>query len=129
MTAPTPPPFATPGEIAAVWRPLSDIEQAYAGLLVAAAAAWIRSKRPDIAADDPAAKFVTIEAVKAVLKTGEWQGYRSWTRTLDDATIAAVMANPEGTLDFTDLHYDMLRIARNPLPVGHFQRDDFGPTL
>lgn len=126
MTAPAP--FLTVDQFEALWRPMKDAaETSWAELLLVAASAWIRDRKPGIAPDDPAAKTVVTAVVKAALLPGDWQGYRSWTRTVDDATTAAVLANPGAHLDFDAAGaFSLLGISLNPLPVAHFARDDWG---
>ncbi|WLP90253.1 hypothetical protein [Gordonia sp. NB41Y] len=118
-------PFVTAEGLAALWRELSGAEYEYAGILLSAASTWIRNRRPGIADDDPAAKIVCVEVVKAVLLPGQWQGFTSWSRAVDDAVLSATLADPAGALTFTDWHYELLGINRNALPVGHFPRDDY----
>ncbi|GAA3963046.1 hypothetical protein GCM10022231_24120 [Gordonia caeni] len=126
-----PAPFVTVEELEALWRPMKDVRQSqWAELLLVAASAWIRERKPGIAADDPTAKIIAVAVVKAALLPGDWQGYKSWTRTMDDATTAAVLSNPGGYLDFDAADaYALLGISLNPLPVGNFPRDDYGPML
>lgn len=123
----TPAPFLTVEEFAALWRPMKDdAEKSWAELLLVAASAWIRARKPNIADDDPAAKIVVTSVVKSALLPGDWQGYRSWTRTVDDATTAAVLANPGAHLDFDAAGaFSLLGISLNPLPVGHFAPNDW----
>ena len=127
MTSPMPP-FVTVDELASLWRPMKgDAEKAWAELLLTAASEWIRERKPGIAPDNPAAKVVVTAVVKAALLPGDWAGYRSWTRTIDDATTAAVLANPGARLDFDAADaYSLLGISLNPMPVAHFARDDWG---
>lgn len=125
MTEPIPTPFITPEGIQSLWRPLSGAEQEYAEILIAAASGWIRDRKPGIREDDPAARIVCLEVVKAVLLPGQWQNFSSFSREIDDAVVSATLADPAGALTFTDWHYELLGINRNPLPVGHFPRDDY----
>lgn len=124
MTTPTPP-FVTAANLESLWRPLSGAEKEYAEILIAAASAWIRDRRPDIDSDDPAARLVVIEVVKAVLLPGQWQGYASWSKTVGERVEAATLANPTAALAFTDWHYELLGISRSARPVGHFPRNDY----
>ena len=115
-------PFLTVPELASMWRPMKGAEEtAFATLLIMAASNWIRDKKPFIDDGDPAAKLVVLAVVKAALLPGDWQGVKSWTRTVDDATTAAVLSNPDAHLDFEAANaYELLGLARNPFPVGYF---------
>ncbi|MGB3707603.1 hypothetical protein [Gordonia sp. (in: high G+C Gram-positive bacteria)] len=129
MTSPTPFTFVTVEEFESLWRPMKGEEEtSWAQLLLVAASAWILERKPGIDVDNPAAKTVVTSVVKAALLPGDWQGYRSWTRTVDDATTAAVLANPSAHLDFDAAGaFSLLGISLNPLPVANFARDDWGP--
>lgn len=117
--------FITTDELAEVWRPLTEAEAKYAALLITAASTWIRAKKPGILDNDPAAKLVTIEVVKAALLPGVNAGFSSVSETVGGKTTAWTLANASAALRFTDHHYLMLGITISAMPVGHFPRDDY----
>lgn len=74
--------FATTIELTLNWRPLRSEETRWAQALLDAAGRWIRRQRPDIAADDPDAKLVSIAVVRSALIPGPHTGYSSYSSTL-----------------------------------------------
>lgn len=117
-------PFVSVDALESLWRPLSGAEKEYAEILLAAASAWIREHKPGVADDDPNAKIVTIEVVKAVLLPGQWSGYSSWSKTVGNRIEAATLANPTAALDFTP-YLTLLGISTRAMPVGNFPRNDY----
>ncbi|MFC9769449.1 hypothetical protein [Rhodococcus jostii] len=103
--------FATPTEVEAVWRPLSAEETANAALLLTAAAQWIRDNTPDIADNDPAARFVSIDVVKSALLAGPFTGHASYSKTIGPWSKSGTLINPAGALQFTDVHKELLGIS------------------
>lgn len=116
------PPFAFvyPGELAAAWRPLSEAEEVWAGLLLAAAAVWIREKVPGVADDSLAARVVSIDVVRTALETGKTPGHLSYSRTVGATAKSGTLAVAAGSLTWTDWHREQLGIRTRPLPVGSF---------
>ncbi|KXT55931.1 hypothetical protein Y710_16415 [Gordonia sp. QH-12] len=118
------PPFVSIEEFAELWRPLSGAEKEYGAILLLAASNWIREHKPGIRDDDPAAKTVVVEVVKAVLLPGQWSGYSSWSKTVGQRTTTATLANPAAALDFTPW-LSLLGISGRARPVGNFPRNDY----
>lgn len=117
--------FITTTEVANMWRPLSGAETEFGQILIDAASNWIREKKPSIAADDPAAKLVVFEVVKAALLPGQWQGYASWSKTVGARTVAATLADPMAHLEFTDWHLRFLGISTAGSVSYSFPRCDY----
>lgn len=115
-------PFASPDDVAAGWRTLTAAELTRAMGLLDAAATWIRSKRPGIAADDPQARFVSTEVVRAALATGRWEGHASYSETVGGVSRSGTLvpAGAAGSVFFTDFHKELLGIPTAATPVGQF---------
>ncbi|MFD7046331.1 hypothetical protein [Rhodococcus jostii] len=103
--------FAEPADIVSVWRPLSAQETANATLLLTAAAQWIRDNAPNVANDDPAAKYVSIDVVKSALLAGPFTGHASYSKTIGPWSKSGTLINPAGALQFTDVHKELLGIS------------------
>ncbi len=118
--------LATVDEVARGWRPLDVDERADAGLLLAAAEAWIRdpSRRPDIADGDPIAKRVVLEVVRAALAPpADFVGHISYSDGMGPFAQSGTVPTPAGMLVFTNAHADMLGIATAPTPAWYFGDD------
>ncbi|MFD0450158.1 hypothetical protein ACFQZK_03890 [Rhodococcus aetherivorans] len=74
--------FAQPSDITIGGRPLTSAQEADAQMFLDAAASWIRDRKPDIAPDDPNAKLVSIQVVKAALISEPYLGLSSYSKTV-----------------------------------------------
>lgn len=112
--------FATADEIAQGWRPLNSSQRADAEAKIAAVGIWIRDRKPDVADDDPAAKFVTVQAVRAALEAEKYAGHVSYSRTVGGETESGTFSKSSEPLYITDFHYQLLGISRITMPQWHF---------
>lgn len=119
--------FATTDELAEGWRPLSAAEKVSAEALLGAAGRWITNpkRRPDIAADDPDAKLVSIAVVKNALIAGAHAGYSSFSNALGPRSKSGVLTNPDGALVWLDWMKEQLGISQHGDPQGSFGDGDF----
>lgn len=95
-------------------RSLLAPERVLAGLLVQAAANWIRnpSRLPDLPLGSVEAKLVTYDVVAAVFRRpGEYAGFSQVTRTTDDRTMGYTLEAAAELLNFTDKHREMLGLS------------------
>ncbi|MDG3012150.1 hypothetical protein G4X40_18570 [Rhodococcus sp. D2-41] len=116
-------PFATPDDVEATWRPLSAVERSWAGLLLTAAALWIRGRKPGIDAADPAAKIVSIGVVRSALERNQFEGRGSWSKTVGPRTESGAAADPTRLaemLDFTESHLQLLGLWKPTGPRAFF---------
>lgn len=113
--------FATYQDVQNVWRPLSQVEQENARLLLAAAAKWIRDRLPDIADGDPTAKLVSIQVTKAALIPGAFEGHSSYSKGIGPWSKSGSLINPAAVLVFTDEHKELLGIAPSGGPHWNFE--------
>lgn len=118
MTTPTPTPFAEVTDVQSTWRTLTDVQTAYAGLLLQAAAVWIYNRLPNIDPASPAAKIVSIEVVRAALQRDQLDGVPSGKTTRgsrsDEWTNVrtATIEELAQTLVFSEYHYSLLGIRQ-----------------
>ena len=101
MTAPLPA-FADPDDVArtpggAVLLASTDARW-WCEQLLAAAAAWIRKRLPDVLYGDQAARTVSIAVVRNALAAGDHIGHTSYQRTVGARTKAGSLADPSGAL-------------------------------
>ena len=114
--------FVTVPDVATGWRPLSGTEQVWAEQLIAAASLWIRdpNRRPDIADNDPGARFVVTEVVRAALTAAKHAGHVSYSKTVGGVTRSGTLVNPGRSLVFTEYHHQLLGISRSAKPSWTF---------
>lgn len=112
--------FATPDELSAGWRPLRTSETVWAEQLLDAAGRWIRRHKPDIANDDPDAKFVSISVVRSALTPGPNVGHMQYAKTAGSFQKSGTLTNPEGALRFADWHKEQLGIPTSASPTWKF---------
>lgn len=108
--------FITTDNITSGWRPLSTTELVWAEQLIASASKWIRDRKPAIADDDPDAKFVVTEAVRAALTAARHAGHVSYSKTVGGVTRSGTLVNPGRSLDFTEFHHQLLGISQVATP-------------
>jgi len=108
--------FATADEITQGWRPLTPGQRTDAEAQIAAVGLWIRDQKPGIADDSPAAKFVTIEVVRAAIEAGEHAGHVSYSRTVGGLSESGTLAKASEPMYVTDFHYQLLGISRTAMP-------------
>lgn len=134
MTSGEGPAFATVEQVAAEFRPLSDVEKVSAERLLDEAARWIRQEYrkyfdTDIAIDHPGAISVSIDVVKAALRTDVYAGHTSYSRSRTEGPRAkadsGTLSAPGGALAFTDWHKAQLGIPTRPQPKFNFPRGDY----
>ncbi|WP_280489499.1 hypothetical protein [Nocardia farcinica] len=116
-------PLATPDDVALGWRAFSQADKERATLLIAAAEAWIRdpSRRPDIDDDDPIAKVVVVEVVRAAMAVPpDFVGHTSYSDTMGPWARSGTLATTAGTLMFLADHERRLGISSMPMPSGDF---------
>ena len=114
--------FATVDDLAEQWRPLTPAEKISAESLLEAAARWITNpkRRPDIAADDPDAKLVSIAVVKSALIAGANAGYSSFSSALGPRAKSGTLTNPDAALVWLDWMKEQLGISAFGEPRGYF---------
>lgn len=117
--------FASKQDLTAQWRALRGTESKWAEELLDAAARWIRSKRPDIAADDPDAKLVSIAVVRSAIGLGEHQGLSQFSSTLGPRSKSGTLVNPDAALVWLPWMKEQLGIGVAAKPRGHFGDGDF----
>lgn len=105
-------------------RPAWGTDQLAASLLIVVSD-WIRDKKPDIGADDTAAKVVTFEVTRDALLYGDFGPVDSYEkRTAHSSRSASI--NREAVAKFVnDRHRRMLGISLRAAPRGHFKRCDY----
>ncbi|MGW6699636.1 hypothetical protein [Nocardia sp. NPDC055049] len=115
--------LATADDVALGWRTLTTEQQARATFLISVAEAWIRdpSRRPDIAEDDPTAKHVIVEVVRAAMgPDAKFTGHTGYSETMGPWARSGTLATPAGVLQFLKVHEEMLGISDEPTAVGEF---------
>lgn len=117
--------FASKQDLTAQWRALRGTESKWAEELLDAAARWIRSKRPDIAADDPDAKLVSIAVVRSAIGLGEHQGLSQFSSTLGPRSKSGTLVNPEAALVWLPWMKEQLGIGGIADPQAYFGDGDF----
>ncbi len=133
-------PFLTVDQFAAMIAPraLTAGEQLLVGLLVQAAADWIRdpSRLPGLAVTDPLAtqaKLVTFDVVRAALSAeGADPLVRQIMAQSDGRTTQVTYAGAAALLAFDDRHLEMLGLSTTAEPQARFDPfetafDDCGP--
>lgn len=120
-----PPPFADAGVIGSMWRPLSQAESEYAADLAEVVSAWIRSRRPGIADDDPAARVVTVEVVREALTAGARSGLSSWSTTVAHRSESGTADPAAVDRLITRRHRIMLGLAVTAGPAWSFKAADY----
>lgn len=117
--------FAEPEDITLGGRSLTAAQKVEAQLLLDAAASWIRDRKPDIAPDDPNAKLVSIQVVKAALASEPYLGLSSYSKTTGEVTRSGTLAHPGQFLVFTDFHKELLGIPFRAGPAWSFKVGDY----
>lgn len=112
--------FAEVSELTEMFRPLTGREEAWADLLLQAAAVWIKEQRPGIADDSLPAKVVSLDVVRTALETGKYTGHVSYSRTVGATAKSGTLAAAAGSLTWTDWHKEQLGISVRATPVGYF---------
>ncbi|MCK8674100.1 hypothetical protein M1M07_23685 [Rhodococcus sp. HM1] len=111
--------FATPSDIFRP-RPVPADREDDVRDLIAAASNWIRTRKPEIADDDPAARVVVIQVVRAAMATEKYAGHVSYTKTVGGVTRSGTLANPGALLIFEPSHYQLLGISQAGAPSYFF---------
>jgi hypothetical protein len=119
-------PFLTTEEFVQFHRPLTTTEEPFVLLLLKAAARWIRLRKPDIPADDSAAKLVSITVVKDAMDTGRYRRMIQYSRTIGERMESGTVASPGDVLYFAPGMYELLGISQTAQPKYRF--DDCGPV-
>lgn len=117
--------FAQPSDITIGGRQLTAAQEADAQMFLDAAASWIRARKPDIAPDDPNAKLVSIQVVKAALISEPYLGLSSYSKTVGEVSRSGTIANPGALLHFTDFHKELLGIPYRAAPQWSFKVGDY----
>ncbi|AOD24048.1 hypothetical protein IM25_22725 [Rhodococcus sp. p52] len=117
--------FAIPEDIKLRGRPLPEWQRTDAQMMLDAAASWIRERKPGIAPDDPNAKLVSIQVVKAALISEAYLGLSAFSKTTGEVTRSGTLANPGQLLVFTDFHKELLGIPFRAGPVWSFKVGDY----
>lgn len=113
--------FASVPDVMRGWLDLDEDRQADAATLIAAAEAWILERKPDIDAENPIAKRVVVEVVRAALAPpAEFTGHTSWSDAMGPWSQSGSVPTPAGTLHFTREQAAKLGITDDPMPVGNF---------
>lgn len=110
----------TPADLEAEWRALSPEEVVRSTRLIAMVGALIKSRRPDIADDDPAAQGVVIDVVISALGEPESRGFSSFSKTVGPRSISGTVANPGGEIAFKRWHCQALGIPVGAMPLAYF---------
>lgn len=114
-------PFATPSDVAAVWRPLTDAEFTVAASLLRYASMLIRAAVPlvdewvaDGSLEAPAPQYVAVELVRRRMLNPE--GHRNGSVSIDDFQRSWTIdsARSVGGLTLTDDLMDWLRPGGAP---------------
>lgn len=107
--------FATPADLEARWRPLTDAETVVATTLLADAAVWLRAWFPDLdariasaAVDAQAPVMVSCAMVKRALIASGHEGQSSGMEVMGPFTRQVAFRNPEGNLYVTEQEVDVL---------------------
>ncbi|OCB56131.1 hypothetical protein A5722_14630 [Mycobacterium vulneris] len=122
-------PIVTKQRFVQLFRPLVGAEDELADLLLNAASNQIRRRFTaaglTLDESDPEVELVVFEAVAAVLRPGQFAGYKSVTVLTDDANEQRVFANPETLLTITDAQWERLGISMSAAPRGCFPIGDY----
>lgn len=122
-------PIVTKQRFVQLFRPLVGAEDELADLLLNAASNQIRRRftAAGLTLDDsdPEVELVVFEAVAAVLRPGQFAGYKSVTVLTDDANEQRVFANPETLLTITDAQWERLGLSMSATPTGCFPVGDY----
>lgn len=129
-------PFLSVDEFAALIAPrqLSTGERALVGLLVQAAADWVRdpSRFPGLPRTDPLAtqaKLLTFDVVSSVLgPAGVDPRVRQVMTQTDGRTTSITYADAAALLEFDDRHLAMLGLSTNAEPQATFEPFDVAFT-
>lgn len=121
-------PFLTKEDFAAMILPrvLTSGETTLVGLLVQAAADWIRNpaRRPGLAKTDPLAtqaKLLTYDVVSSVISAaGVDPRVRQMMTQTDGRTTSLTYADAAKLLEFDDRHLQMLELSTTAAPQAHF---------
>ena len=122
-------PFLTASAVGTLWRPLVGTEVALADLLVASASAWIRRKiadagLPALAVDDPNAKLVVLDVVRAAIEGAAPNRARSFSRTTGQRSTSWTYDEAAKLLEWLPNHYELLGLpqdaGKTALGVGYF---------
>jgi hypothetical protein len=107
-------------------QPMSDQETNLAGLLLQAAARWIRDAiaaagRTPLDPADPMARLVSYEVVRDALAVpGDLAGHLSYQRMTDNRSEGGTLVAAGNLLEFTPNHRKMLGLTASALPQGSF---------
>lgn len=118
-------PFLNAAAFAAMFRPLSAAETAVATPLLQVVSDWIRTKKPDIANDDQAAKVVCFEIVREALTYGKYSGLSDFSETVGRRTLSGTVSSADIEGFITDRHRRMLGISTTARPAYSFKRCDY----
>lgn len=116
--------FAITGELQENWRSLNPAEEKWAKQLLEAASRWILRRRPDLPADDPDAKLVSIAVVRGALTAGENAGHSSYSKSLGPRARSGTLTNPDAALVWADWMKELLGISVRPTAIGYFGDGD-----
>lgn len=118
-------PFLDATAFAAMFRPLRAAEIAVATPLLQAVSDWIRDKKPDIAADDPAAILVCFQVVRHELMYGKYAGLTDFAETVGRRSMSGSISAADVDQYITDAHRTMLGISIHARPRYSFKRGDY----
>lgn len=114
------PDFAEVTEVENGWRSLTAAEKTDAIAKIAAVSRWIRDRKPELAEDDPQAKYVVVDVVRFALANAKYAGHSSYTRTVGGVTRSGTLVEPGGSMVITDFHKQLLGISINAQPQYFF---------
>lgn len=114
-------PFLDVTTFESMFRPLNTQERALAGLLLQAAAVYIRdpSRSPGLDSDDPMAQLVTFQVVReAMAVPAALYGHLQYETGSDDRIESGTLAAAVDILYFTDWHRELLGLSGSAGPAG-----------
>lgn len=113
-------PFLDVDGFAALWQPIPEADKPLATLLLEAAERWIREHKPDLTDDDPIARLVTFEVVRAAMISKSYAGHVAYSKGIGPWTKSGTLSNPDAVFRLTDEHYRLLGISRSGEPHWYF---------
>jgi hypothetical protein len=100
-------PYATATDLAGYWRPLSDVEQSRATVLLDAAGDLIDEQPGSVDFVETATKWVSLDMVKRAMVGLD--GITSQSQAMGDMSVSQSFANPMGKLYITEKELQRLR--------------------
>lgn len=112
-----PGPYATQGDLAAYWRPLTSAEQARATVLLGEVADRINELPNPASLVNTACHWVSLHAVKRAMIGGDGDGVKTLSQSMTGMSVDQTFVNPAGEVYITAREINRLR-GRNANAAG-----------